>query len=386
MILIILIIVLFFGIILLRRGVTDISYSYSSYSVLDVLQKETIYYKNSKEEMLEELGHSKIYLNLDSNPEHLSLLNARNNMSIKELGDLNISIDNVNLKMELTSDKQGRIKTLYESVKTGIDNRYSKYLMLFHSLTFDKNGKVANIQYDSEDGKLVFDFSSVGYVDTRFLDMSVVNRNQESLHEDVVSNYLNPYWLYNSGTYEGDCNYLLFKSDALYGVAYTDLGLEVFSSFAELNEKILYLSDSDSYYKGISLKNTILDVSESRVKETPFLPIGEVVLIENSMKESKKPSCRLLVYLENGSEYYKEDINNILNSLGYSVEFIDDKLNCDILIGYTWLYNNSMPSSFDSSLNDSIIQHHNKSKDTKTVELLLHTSWVIGDADNEEKG
>lgn len=350
------------------------SLKYEKGSALDILDYTTIYYADtlSEKEAIKTLGSTKLSLDIDHSQEQMDVFNKRTTTSIKDLGGLNIIVDNVNYKLTISSDIDGKAKEVYNSIVNSLKNEKTKYLTLYRSLVLDRSGNILNIKFDTETNEIEFDFSRAGRVDTRFLDIEI--RDREGItEEEVKTTGTEELRLRDSGTTES-IEYVVFKSDAIYGIALTETGEELLDKTNTLNGHQLLVEESRNVYQGISLDSVISSISDTVKTHERTNKLG----IETIKESENNGKNEVTLYFENEAINYKDDITRILESLDFSIQITDDYEMCDLVIGYTWLYSNSLQSTFNENVNEAIVNYHNNSEVESTVKFIVRSSWILG--------
>ena len=350
--------------------------SNDSQSTFDLLQKSTIYYSGTEKEAVNTLNNTGLFIDMNDD-EQKDFIKYNTNISIKDSGDLTIQVNNAEYSMSIWSKHEGHTQTLYNLINEVLTKEKTKYMTLYSHLMTDGDGNIKNIRYDMSADQIIIDFTKFEEVDTRFIDLyyEVYNEYVDKTLADKDGNFE----LVKSDDADYENTYVVTKNDAIYGIAINEKGMNVLSEIDKITDNKFIKLQSNNIYKGTSIEETVETVNSS-------LEYNRLEKFNINQIEPKSELTELRVFIRDDAVKFKDDIVYLLKCAGYEYTEATNSRTSDLIIGYTWMYNNSLQSTLDDTLAKRLIGYHNMSgyEDART-DFILKSSWELRVVDNEKE-
>ena len=315
--------------------------------------------------------------NNDNNSvEQKFFIDSVNKIPIRDLPNLDIvvDLDNNYIKIKNKNKLLGKsddydIEYLYNIVKTELIENSTIYKPLYNILEFDKSGNLVNFYYEKDEDAIIYDGSNFNKIDIRFLDIQVAKRdsiqNENKLVENSSSIKLTG--IQNIENIEA----IVFKPEAIYGVANTELGIDVFEKLQNMQGTIWIDSNKTGVYQVVS-RDDMLSTFEIPKKDTG----GFKELNIEELNKTERTS-EINVFFDTDTDKFKNQTIELLESLGFEVNEVDNINACDLTIRYTWIYSDSFQSSLDKELDTAIQNYCLAGEDSSTIEFMFRSAWEV---------
>lgn len=285
--------------------------------------------------------------------------------SIRNIAGLDIVV-NVDSDIITVRSKSNdlSLEEIYKGIIAELRANTAIYRPLLSQVEYDSAGNIKNISYDFEKNEIIISNPSNSRIDIRYLDLP--NR---SIKKEITGSL-------NLKEYDGqNLNIgVVFKPEAVYAEAYSELGESVLKELSQLKGEIFTDSSNKGVYQFISFSSVIDTVRESKdfnssVQSFEFLPIPSRV--------SETSEGEIVVYIEKDAEKYSSVIQELMEFSGYRIVVSEDKENSDLRFGYTWIYSNSFQSSLDNVLNDVLSNYCITSEEVGNLRFIFRSAWVL---------
>lgn len=315
--------------------------------------------------------------NNDNNSvEQKFFIDSVNKIPIRDLPNLDIvvDLDNNYIKIKNKNKLLGKsddydIEYLYNIVKTELIENSIIYKPLYNILEFDKSGNLVNFYYEKDEDAIIYDGSNFNKIDIRFLDIQVAKRdsiqNENKLVENSSSIKLTG--IQNIENIEA----IVFKPEAIYGVANTELGIDVFEKLQNMQGTIWIDSNKTGVYQVVS-RDDMLSTFEIPKKDTG----GFKELNIEELNKTERTS-EINVFFDTDTDKFKNQTIELLESLGFELNEVDNINACDLTIRYTWIYSDSFQSSLDKELDTAIQNYCLAGEDSSTIEFMFRSAWEV---------
>ena len=315
--------------------------------------------------------------NNDNNSvEQKFFIDSVNKIPIRDLPNLDIvvDLDNNYIKIKNKNKLLGKsddydIEYLYNIVKTELIENSTIYKPLYNILEFDKSGNLVNFYYEKDEDAIIYDGSNFNKIDIRFLDIQVAKRDSIQNENKLVENS-SSIKLTGIQNIE-DIEAIVFKPEAIYGVANTELGIDVFEKLQNMQGTIWIDSDKTGVYQVVS-RDDMLSTFEIPKKDTG----GFKELNIEELNKTERTS-EINVFFDTDTDKFKNQTIELLESLGFEVNEVDNINACDLTIRYTWIYSDSFQSSLDKELDTAIQNYCLAGEDSSTIEFMFRSAWEV---------
>lgn len=315
--------------------------------------------------------------NNDNNSvEQKFFIDSVNKIPIRDLPNLDIvvDLDNNYIKIKNKNKLLGKsddydIEYLYNIVKTELIENSTIYKPLYNILEFDKSGNLVNFYYEKDEDAIIYDGSNFNKIDIRFLDIQVAKRDSIQNENKLVENS-SSIKLTGIQNIE-DIEAIVFKPEAIYGVANTELGIDVFEKLQNMQGTIWIDSNKTGVYQVVS-RDDMLSTFEIPKKDTG----GFKELNIEELNKTERTS-EINVFFDTDTDKFKNQTIELLESLGFEVNEVDNINTCDLTIRYTWIYSDSFQSSLDKELDTAIQNYCLAGEDSSTIEFMFRSAWEV---------
>ena len=315
--------------------------------------------------------------NNDNNSvEQKFFIDSVNKIPIRDLPNLDIvvDLDNNYIKIKNKNKLLGKsddydIEYLYNIVKTELIENSTIYKPLYNILEFDKSGNLVNFYYEKDEDAIIYDGSNFNKIDIRFLDIQVAKRDSIQNENKLVENS-SSIKLTGIQNIE-DIEAIVFKPEAIYGVANTELGIDVFEKLQNMQGTIWIDSNKTGVYQVVS-RDDMLSTFEIPKKDTG----GFKELNIEELNKTERTS-EINVFFDTDTDKFKNQTIELLESLGFEVNEVDNINACDLTIRYTWIYSDSFQSSLDKELDTAIQNYCLAGEDSSTIEFMFRSAWEV---------
>ena len=315
--------------------------------------------------------------NNDNNSvEQKFFIDSVNKIPIRDLPNLDIvvDLDNNYIKIKNKNKLLGKsddydIEYLYNIVKTELIENSIIYKPLYNILEFDKSGNLVNFYYEKDEDAIIYDGSNFNKIDIRFLDIQVAKRDSIQNENKLVENS-SSIKLTGIQNIE-DIEAIVFKPEAIYGVANTELGIDVFEKLQNMQGTIWIDSNKTGVYQVVS-RDDMLSTFEIPKKDTG----GFKELNIEELNKTERTS-EINVFFDTDTDKFKNQTIELLESLGFEVNEVDNINACDLTIRYTWIYSDSFQSSLDKELDTAIQNYCLAGEDSSTIEFMFRSAWEV---------
>lgn len=373
------------------------------------LGRNVVYTDSSVATIYNLLKNRGINFNTSDSTEQKLMLEDLSIKRIRDIPDLDIEVNTDENTIHIESDAEN-IEQVYQALLKNVYYNGSKFSCLLKQFEagYGSEHKLNNIEKEVDGsgnltGLMLKAPEGVG-IDVRVLDMPVeVSEGQSSYIQDegakqiealeqeidkengldlinhkqsVEDVEMNSADGYGEGIEYKEPKAWLFKPEAVWAQATSTVGEEALDKVRDNRGLIFRASSSELDDIGVYQVIQVEDVVDSiRVNEQVHNNVSKAkpVYIEPNIITGNY----IRVYF--GDNQFTGVITELLQYLGYQVEVSEDQLDCDLVIGYTWIYYRGITSSLNDTLNEAVASYSLTGDMNNKVEFLLRSAWGITD-------
>ena len=348
-----------------------------------ILKNTKVYTTENEKSLYNKINSNGIYFNTEESTEQKLFKEYIDGISIVDIDNLDIQINmnNNTIIIKSKDDENGydTLKTIYDGIINNVQNNSTTYRVLMSQFELDEFGQVQNVVLD--EGSKELRISGVGEnpIDIRILYMQIGETGargstEDSLDENLEENGDNTGLKLVNAT--GNDESIIFKPEAVYGKATSDVGIEALNNINSLDGMVwagAKSNETTGVYQVISF-DSLVDTFGGEERETASIEKLKVTGLNTTEKNKE-----IVVYFDDEASGFEKQSIELLNHLGYEVVQSVDMVGCDLIVGYTWMYMNGIQSSLDEELNSALSSYILTDTHSENIGLMFRSAWSLID-------
>lgn len=348
-----------------------------------MLKNTKVYTTENEKSLYNKINSNGIYFNTEESTEQKLFKKYIAGISIVDIDNLDIQL-NMNSNTIIIKSKDDEngydtLKTIYDGIINNVQNNSTTYRVLMSQFELDEFGQVQNVVLDEESEELRISGVGENPIDIRILYMQIGETGargstEENLDENLEENRDNTGLKLVNAT--GNDESIIFKPEAVYGKATSDVGIEALNNINSLDGMVwagAKSNETTGVYQVTSF-DSLVDTFGDRERETASIENLKVTGLNTTEKNKE-----IVVYFDDEASGFEKQSIELLNHLGYEVVQSVDMVGCDLIVGYTWMYMNGIQSSLDEELNSALSSHILTGTHSENIGLMFRSAWSLID-------
>lgn len=348
-----------------------------------ILKNTKVYTTENEKSLYNKINSNGIYFNTEESTEQKLFKEYIDGISIVDIDNLDIQLNmnsnTIIIKSKDDEDGYDTLKTIYDGIVNNVQNNSATYRVLMSQFELDEFGQVQNVVLDEESEELRISGVGENPIDIRILYMQIGETGargstEDSLDENLEENGDNTGLKLVNAT--GNDESIIFKPEAVYGKATSDVGIEALNNINSLDGMVwagAKSNETTGVYQVVSF-DSLVDTFGDGERETASIEKLKVTGLNTTEKNKE-----IVVYFDDEASGFEKQSIELLNHLGYEVVQSVDMVGCDLIVGYTWMYMNGIQSSLDEELNSALSSHILTGAHSENIGLMFRSAWSLID-------
>lgn len=348
-----------------------------------ILKNTKVYTTENEKSLYNKINSNGIYFNTEESTEQKLFKEYIDGISIVDIDNLDIQLNmnNNTIIIKSKDDENGydTLKTIYDGIINNVQNNSTTYRILMSQFELDEFSQVQNVVLDEESEELRISGVGENPIDIRILYMQIGETGargstEDSLDENLEENGDNTGLKLVNAT--GNDESIIFKPEAVYGKATSDVGIEALNNINSLDGMVwagAKSNETTGVYQVVSF-DSLVDTFGDEERETASIEKLKVTGLNTTEKNKE-----IVVYFDDEASGFEKQSIELLNHLGYEVVQSVDMVGCDLIVGYTWMYMNGIQSSLDEELNSALSSHILTGAHSENIGLMFRSAWSLID-------
>ena len=331
-----------------------------------LLKNTTIYTTENEGDIIDKVKSNGIYFDIEGSTEQKLFKDYIDGISIVDMDNLDIQINAdsnvivIKSKDNEESEKSSNnLETIYQGIIANIQSDNTTYRSLMSQFELDELGQVKNVLLDDEAKELRIYGVGNEPIDARILYMQVDKTDSQNRESGL-----------RLGDATADSKSILFKPEAVYGKATSDIGRQALAKIKG-SDGAIWSSKNGRVYQIVSFES-LVDVLTKEKKSTPSIERLKITGLASSNKKEQ-----ITVYFDDELGSFGGQVIELLNHLEYEIIQSKDMEGCDLIIGYTWMHMNGIQSALDEDLNLALSKYVLTGETNEDIGLMFRSAWSL---------
>lgn len=331
-----------------------------------LLKNTTIYTTENEGDIIDKVKSNGIYFDIEGSTEQKLFKDYIDGISIVDMDNLDIQINAdsnvivIKSKDNEESEKSSNnLETIYQGIIANIQSDNTTYRSLMSQFELDELRQVKNVLLDDEAKELKIYGIGNEPIDARILYMQVDKTDSQNRESGL-----------RLGDATADSKSILFKPEAVYGKATSDIGRQALAKIKG-SDGIIWSSKNGRVYQIVSFES-LVDILTKEKKSTPSIERLKITGLASSNKKEQ-----ITVYFDDELGSFGGQVIELLNHLEYEVIQSEDMEGCDLIIGYTWMHMNGIQSALDEDLNSALSKYVLTGETNEDIGLMFRSAWSL---------